>query len=311
MQLKRLSLVTSGFCLMFISAADAQPEFVHPLAENTAKMVITIKMDRDVYFQGEFYQATIEALNPTSTPLLVEAPFGRAGCLVLLRKEGDTLVPTVDPRRSDGGCRDQALRQATTLSPGERRRVTLNPWGFNDGPWPRLTGGNGMRLEPGTYVLQYSYGAGGEAQFTVVAPKLEAVAAARANDEMYSDRPDEQDPQPHPAYVWIVSFRWQGLSYICVSQSFASSPVRNPALKPGGPDASGLTTFKRVATVQEPVVSLSATADAEENLRIEWTTASGRQDSLLYLASYVGRDAHERDRKRMLEELEKAADKDQ
>jgi hypothetical protein len=50
-----------------------------------------------------------------------------------------------------------------------------------------------------------------------------------------------------------------------------------------------VTPMKRVATSSAPVVSLSATADANENLTIEWTDTVGLKAHFYYPASYPAR----------------------
>jgi len=301
MQLREFLPIFVGGCLVLTTGAYGQPEYPDPLAENTAKMKVTISMDRDVYFQGELYSANIEVMNPTNQSLLVEEPF-RGQCLSIVRKEGDKTIP-VTSRPGDESVCSEMPEPVIALGPGERRSSVLGPFGYNDsGGWPQLTGGNGMGFEPGDYVLFYGYGAGAKAEFKIVTPRLEADALARVKDEMFSDRPDQQDPHPLPAYIQVLALRWHDQSYICVSQSQVNNLWRP---KQGEPSILGPGNFKRVATSQEPIVELSATADPEENLRIEWKTASGRQDSFYYAASYVVRDVHERARKRMLEELNK------
>ncbi len=298
--MKKLTLVFAG-CLMLTSSVHGQPQAGHPMADNTAKIAVSIKMDRDVYFPGELYQATIEVTNPTSAPLLVEAPFQEYGCVSVERKAGDKLIPTQDPRMG-GGCRDHGPAPTITLGPGERRQAVLDVFGFNGTGWPSVTAGSGMLFDPGDYVLRYDYGGGAQAPFAIVVPKLEADAVARVRDEMYSDRPDRRDPHPIPAYVQVIAFRWQDESYICVSQNSINDLWRP---KPSEPSLLGLGSFKRVATSQDPVSKLSATADADENLTIEWKTSSGRQERFYYAASYVMRDARERAYKLMIEELNK------
>ena len=302
MQLKGFLPIVAG-CLFLTTSAQGQPDGSDVLAENTAKMKVTITMDRDVYLQGELYTADIEVMNPTNQSLLVEEPFG-GQCVSMAKKEGDKTVSVTSRPGYEPFC-NSTRELAITLGPGERRSSVLGPFGFNDsGGWPQLMGGHGMWLEPGEYILTYAYGAGAQAEFRIVHPKLEASTVARVKDEMYSDRPDQQDPHPIPAFIQVMAFRWKDQSYICVDQSPITNLERPPGLKPGEPYADAFD-FKRVATSQEPIVELSAAADPEENLRIEWKTASGRRDSFYYAASYVVRDVHERARKRMLEEHNK------
>lgn len=125
---------------------------------------------------------------------------------------------------------------------------------------------------------------------------------ARIKDVMYTDRPGFEDPHPVPTYVDVFSLRWQDQSYICVSQS-GRGPQRDPSKKADEIEQS--KPYKRVATSQDPVVSLTATADFDENLTIEWKTSTGGRDRFHYPASYVSREAHERFQKRLQEERDR------
>jgi len=152
---------------------------------------------------------------------------------------------------------------------------------------------------PGEYLLTYRYGAvRATAPYTVVPARLEADITARVRDLMFSDNPNLVPPKPVAMYVHVLSLRSDGTSYICVQQDSVAhpDPIGDPSAVARHPEFDHehvstflATPFKRVATSGEAVISISATADSEENLRIEWTDATGKTGSLFYPASYPAR----------------------
>ncbi len=155
-----------------------------------------------------------------------------------------------------------------------------------------------MPLSPGTYVIAFQYGGSppwAEAEYRVADAKLEADSMASVHDLMFSDHPAEVPPHAVPMYVHVLALRSEGLSYICVQQT-AVSRVGTVALKEFigiGLDVDdprvhifAAAPFRRVATNSASVVSLSARADADENLTIDWTDADGKKGHLNYPASY-------------------------
>ena len=61
----------------------------YEIAKNSAKLTVTVKLDRDVYFPGEDAQITVRVVNPTPGILEVRAPFEvRTGGLNLMERNG-------------------------------------------------------------------------------------------------------------------------------------------------------------------------------------------------------------------------------
>jgi len=74
----------------------------------------------------------------------------------------------------------------------------------------------------------------------------------------------------------------------------ARRELLNKGLEPEQASMVFAVPFKRVATNAASIVSLSATADADENLTIEWTDSEGGKDRLNYPASYPARPPTEK-----------------
>lgn len=142
MQLKKARLIVAVSSLLSASGAYGQIPTESVLTDNTAKLKVTVKMDRDVYFPGELYEATFEVTNPTSSPLLVITPFQGAECVSLSAKEGDKLI-NLAPQ--DGECRQVwNVPPVTTFGSGETRKEVLHSYG--ESFWPEA---DGRRRSPG------------------------------------------------------------------------------------------------------------------------------------------------------------------
>jgi hypothetical protein len=147
-----------------------------------------------------------------------------------------------------------------------------------------------------TFVFQYAFAVRAQAEYTVAAANLEADAMARLHDIMFSDQPGKVPPHPVPMYVHVLAMRSNGETYICVQQKTVSNarPIVSKEYMNTRPSIDRVSLvpavpFKRVSTSSSPITTLSATADADENLTIEWTDSDGRKDHLYYSASYPAR----------------------
>jgi hypothetical protein len=288
---KPQSLLVTGCCfLAAVSYCQAAPyRDYKKIAENTLQLKVSMRMDRSTYFPGEVCDVTIEVLNPTKKRLLVLEPFRvSTGRLDYLRKVGDkfksSLVDPPFPNPLD------ASPPVVEFGPGEHRQLTMKSYDKElDFDSIRFLEG-GALPEPGTYAVSYSYAAGAQAEFTVVAPKLEADVRVRLADMMYSDRPGAEEPHRIPTYVHVVALRYEERSYICVSQAIVA--LSNNIVPNGNGEFAGMYVglaqlHNRVITSEASIVSLSATADPQENLNIAWTDATGAKHAFYHAASYL------------------------
>ncbi len=127
---------------------------------------------------------------------------------------------------------------------------------------------------------------------------MKAEVIPRARDFVYAQRPGNVQPRPSPTYVHVLALRSDGVSYICVSlrPTTIISPVALPAKAGDTVDFDDshasialAAPIRRVATSAAPIAKLSAAADTQENLTIDWTDANGGQGHLFYPASYPAR----------------------
>lgn len=270
---------------------------------DTSNMKVTVSMDRQTYLPGEEAQITLTVSNPGSGPVVSLAPFLTfTSCLYSIRT--DTPPPAQLMPGAQTLCQSVPITGSitTTFASGETRRMVLNSYDKLFDASEKAYRGGGVPTTPGAYSLRFEYGASAEAQaeYTVAATKVEADAITRIHDALYNPDPDHYPPQSFPMYVHILALNSGGGSYIVVSQR----PVAPKALvvpktqfhdkidfDESHAGASLVSPFKRVAAAAAAIVSLSATADAQENLTIEWTDENGGSGHLFYPSSYPARPA--------------------
>jgi hypothetical protein len=260
---------------------------------DTSKLRVSLTMDRSAYLPGEAARITLEVFNP-GPPIVAPIPFlSGNGCLYPSAKVGNEFKIAVP---EPCGIVEITSASLTRFATGEHRQKVLNSYDALFDTGERVLPGAGeMPSYPGAYRLTYRYGTTEvTADFTVVPVKLEAAAFARINDVLYTQHPDLQKPQVWKHYAHLLALREGNQTYICVSQA---STVHSDSLYRNG-DGSfspfGAAPFTRVATTAQSVVSLSATADSQENLTIEWQDVTGRRQTLYYTGGYPGnrRPAH-------------------
>jgi hypothetical protein len=238
-------------------------------------------LDRAAYFPHEAASITILIKNPTASSLPVIAPFSTGGeCFELYRPNPDGSFAPVGADVCDGATEATQTTPATVFAAGEQRQITLKSYdsSFSSGIFP--TGTPSVPGDPGTYILGYSYNAA-KVQFTVVLPAVDTASSVRIADQPYTD-PTTGDTTPVAQYVHVFSLRWNGQSYLCVSQ-----PQNNNTLVSVNP-AGGLlvpAVYKRIATSANPIVSITPTADQNGNLTIVWNDSTGMQYTNSYPAN--------------------------
>lgn len=280
----KLVLLVYALCMSVAAFGQVESQ---ELLYSTQKLQLSVTMDRTEYLPGEAAEITFAVSNPGAA-IVVPTPFSwKTGCVYRSWKVGDEFR---DPPETL--CRSVVIdgTSTTTFAPGERREKVLKSYDhlFESGVEVLDTGGGVS--DPGTYRLVYHWaGSAAMAEYTVVSPKLEAKAQARLHDILYTSHPGQLPPERLAEYVRVLALRYGNESYICV----ALSPVSHPSMMFLNADGSfnpvGAMPLKRIATSRAPVVSLSATADVNENLTIEFTDANGGRQTLYYPASYPAR----------------------
>ncbi len=264
------------------------------LAFDTSNMKVTIAMDREVYFPGEVAQITLTVTNPTKKRVRSLRPFlSSTTCLVQGLKGGP-------PPRLEGECASVPLDRSNTTAfgPGESKQIVLKSYDQFTEIRSSAMLGSSVVTHPGSYVLVFRYGAStSEVEYSIAPTILDADEVVRLRDGLqhFGALP----PRPFPDYAHVLALRSDGVTYICVQQQTVSNSKRvvSVATIPENLDFDdshvnirSATPFKRIATSDAAIVKLSATAEAQENLTIEWTDANGELGHVFYPASYPARD---------------------
>jgi hypothetical protein len=268
-----------------------------PLVINTSNMKVGVTLDRETYLPGEVAQITLTVTNPASTAVVSLTPFlDSSSCFGSFRKD--------QPEQEKGllcSSQEETDRPiTTTFAPGESKQMTLNSYDTQFGIGPSIFVTRSVPGRAGAYefVFQYAFSVKAQGEYTVPSAKLEADAQVRVRDLMFSDQPGKVPPHAVLMYVHVLALRSGNVSYICVQQRAVTGVSRiarrefvSLGLDVGDPRVTlfAATPLKRVASSSSSVVTLSATADADENLTIEWTDSDGRKDHLFYPASYPAR----------------------
>jgi hypothetical protein len=250
------------------------------LAVDTSNMRVTVSLDRQTYLPGEVAEVTLEVTNPASVPVTTLLPFiSDTGCLtfrwVLNGRMGgkmsvNCVYATVTPSNT------------TRFAPGETKKLVLKSYDSIFDVGERVMEGGAVPEKSGDYGITYWYG-------TTMATALDTVAATQLEAEAIVALP------PSTPYVHVVALRSGGVSYICVpqakvGQSHAIASKEVMATKPSFEHMYVMTILatplKRVATVNNPVVGLSATGDAGGNLSIKWTDSTCNEGQFYCPASY-------------------------
>lgn len=256
-------------------SAALQGQVPNGLGASTRLLQTQVSLDQSTYFPGEAAVVTVTVTNPTASRLQVMTPFATAtGCLLLFVQQPDgSFLPSAADRCASIGA---TSFPTTTMAPGESRQVTLNSYdGMFDSSLPPM-GSVGVPRRPGSYALTYK---GIQALFNVVLPHLDAAAAVPSLAGSYTDPTTGKVIQTQ-GYEHVFALRWNGVSYICATVQGSGGPqvISND---PNGnfTDANGnfigASLFKRIAVSQNPVVSMSVTADGSGNHTVTWQDSTG------------------------------------
>jgi hypothetical protein len=254
------------------------------LRANTAKLKVTVILDRDEYLPGEAPEITISISNSTTGPLEVFEPFkvATAGFWVDAQRGAGQ---TTDYRPAAPVCCADDLSAAPTrlFASGEIVARTLR---VSDQRVPGEIGAIQFPKNPGAYKLYYMYG-GVPVNFRVVAADLmsEAYIPLATGGEYTVGKQTTAFRRRVP----IAVLQAAGRNYVVASLNSATSPVvrdNQGRLMPGWTEA--LAPFVRVASHDQEVTAISGTeranpaaqqasavAAGQESLTLSWTTADG------------------------------------
>jgi len=171
----------------------------------------------------------------------------------------------------------EAAGSATTvLAGGEERQATLSSDTLLSAlPWARNAGQNVLN-RPGYYQVEYiDQTPRPSAVFRVVSPHLDAAAVIKLSDVSFVE-PGNGQRVYVAAYRHVFALRWNDQTFICVSES-PDSREQAISADSHGDYTGGDFPYVRIAASPNPVTSISATADQDGNLKIEWQDSKSRR----------------------------------
>ena len=251
---------------------------VAPAASN-GRLTGAIAVDRSVYFPGEQAMLTVTARNTGTGPLEVASPFAAFGCFQLSRVSSSGTLVSLFTRPVCPLRLVEPTGSKIVLGPGEETRVTVS----GDDLWP---GSSASTVSGTAGYYQVASVSGASAAFRITTPRLEATTAVRIHDITYTDPATKREVHL-PAYMHVFSLRWNNQSYLCLA---LSPSLRDKAI---ATDGSGNVTavgvpYRRLATLPGPVISVSGTANAQDNLAITWADTRGGSQTVLVAANQRG-----------------------
>jgi hypothetical protein len=271
--LKSSLMPLAAICTTLL-AGTGSAQTGNPTIDNSGRLQTAISLDRATYFPGEAAVLTLIARNPQRTPLEAPEPFaGASACFDLSRlASGGAFVPLssrpVCPFRTIESDSAKAL-----FGPGEERRAAVT----GDALWPGADSA-ASSLSIGYYQVA-SHTSTASAVFRIVAPHLETATAVRLRDIAYDD-PATGRALRLTAYLHVFSVRWFNQSFLCVAQS---PSLRDTAIvtDSGGNVVGVNVPYRRLAAVANPIASIKATANLQDNLAITWTDSTGLSQTVL------------------------------
>lgn len=259
------------------------------LVNSTRKLDVSLQLDRSIYFPGEDISFSIAISNRTGQVLEVLEPMHiRTGGInlyqkdVLYLKETGTMWKPLAPHPT-GPSEIGSNVPTRWINPAEN---VASSFRASDGDAAKhsLLYLYAAPEREGDYQLQYGYGHGASATFSIVYPKLEAWAeAVMAKPYEYHEVDIHRKPTGKISsmrrIVRVVALEYQGSHYVAVSLEPVAN-VAHPRLVVGGLFTAGINRqigiYKRVATSTQAITSLKASSDASEHITITYTEQNGQ-----------------------------------
>jgi hypothetical protein len=270
--LKSSLIPLAAICSALLTGAGSA-QANNPTTDDTGRLQNAVTLDRATYFPGEAAVLTFTARNPQRTPLEVAEPFAATtGCFELSKLAGaGWFVPLSGPVCPFRVIEPSSAR--TVFGPGEERRATAS----GSSLWSNLDS-TASGAATGYYQVTY-HNSTASAVFRVVAPRLEVATPVRLRDIAYDD-PATGRATRLTAYLHVFSVRWYNQSFLCVAQS-PSLQDKAIVTDHSGNVVAVNVPYRRVAVLPNPIASIKATANLDDNLAITWTDSTGASRTVL------------------------------
>jgi hypothetical protein len=268
-----MALAIGGAALHGQETSAAVEQRQDQLAENLRLIRIAVSMDRTTpYFPGEEATVTVTLTNPTSAPLEVTDP--RApdmASFAYSTKGGFGTKDDSEWSRFDAPKPQLSFSDPTTVvQPGQSITMVFPPT-QSARPYPTFTA---VPTYPGAYRVRFRLG--GEVEFEVGKPVLEASAIVPLQQSKTHTRKDSKDPETFQEAAEIVAVQLNGVHLLFAGLHNVSTvhELPDPA-NTGIRWVYGLEPWVRVAAAPSKVKKLSGTADPSGQITLEYTHEDG------------------------------------
>ena len=253
------------------------------LGRNERGLLVSITMDRKVYFPGERFTIDLAVVNPTPGTVEVRDPFDWDSAAIEMQVKNaqiETGWAWMNAHlrfdRFRGPEANVVLHASSqTMKLTLKNRYTL-PGDTTHVPDIGYT----VPYDAGEYRLVYAYGLGAVAEFSVVPMKVETlsdIVLQRRTPPVKNFSGGGSHTSALQYHVLALEGDASHWLVVSVSQSIMNTSelgVLNGTLVGGS--VRLVSPIVRIAKSDVPIKSITGTADEKENLDIRWTDANGK-----------------------------------
>jgi hypothetical protein len=291
-----LTLTLAGIALVLFSVAGLAQE-VYPvgvtgaqtyqqnrrdlLRQNASKLKVSISLDQQEYLPGEAAQVHISLTNPTPVPLEVYEPFKiETGAMVVYATKtvgGKTLIVSSGQICCSASPPDTMTR---TLAASESVSGTFNS---NEAHFNSAEPMAIIPYEPGNYRLAYTHGPG-TSDFKVLQATVEGAVSVPL--EKSGQTVSGGKTHAIPRRTMLILLKAGTIHYIVATSrsvfgfDFDARISHEIGQNLTYGTSREIAPFFRVASSEQPIVSLNGIANSQENITVAWATADGQQHTV-------------------------------
>jgi hypothetical protein len=260
------------------------------LNRNTAKLTVSVQLDRTVYLPGELAEVAISVTNNTETPLEAFKPFllsaGSIEVSELRTVGGQTAWQDLNP---DNSITRKDDLPAYIFAAGEsfQKKMKSDEPLFDFDRFPLLR----VPKRPGRYKVTYTYGGHKPPEFDVIPALIRKLECAQfAATSEYVSKSKQRFTLKRQVNAAVLES--SGNFHVVITHQVRTNNPCTLTLPNSGDFSmfvNELQPYVRLASSEKAIVSLHATADSQENVTVSWTTSDGQTSSLVVPANQVSR----------------------
>lgn len=262
------------------------------LNRNTAKLTVSVQLDRTVYLPGELAEVTISVTNNTGAALEAFTPFmlstGSIEVSELRTLDGQTGWHDLAPEKfcCEFGRKDDRPTYLFGAGQSFQKKMKSDEAHFDFDRFPLLR----VPKQPGKYRISYTYAGHKPTEFEVTPAlirKLDCAHFATMGEYVSQSKQHLKVPRQANASVLESS----GTYYVVLTHGVRENNACFPTLPESGDFTvlvGYLQPYFRLASSDKPIVSLHAIADKQENVTVSWTTSDGKTSSVMVPVDQLG-----------------------